>query len=248
MSYNMTVSPDFSPDHISGWYIFNTWLQKQLELPIHLELYNNFASQRSAIAADGVDIIYANPFDASMLVREKGFIPVARPAGKSDEALIAVSTESAFNSVEDLQPGARIATTDDPHVNMMCMIMLEPADLDRNNLEITSCDGYVLVAKALFQGKADAGFFLSEAFDDLSDAIRKNLRVVIRSQISVIEHVLLVGPRLAEHHERIQHALVSMTSDEKGPGVLGSMGFKGWEGVEQEDTEFMIDLMDTLVS
>ena len=32
MTYNFTISPDFSPDHISGWYIFNTWLQKRLGL------------------------------------------------------------------------------------------------------------------------------------------------------------------------------------------------------------------------
>ncbi|MCB1788752.1 MAG: phosphate/phosphite/phosphonate ABC transporter substrate-binding protein [Gammaproteobacteria bacterium] len=248
MSFNLTISPDFSPDHISGWYIFNTWLQRKLDLPIHLEMFDDFVSQRSAIAEDKIDIIYANPFDASMLVREKGFVPIARPAGKADEAVIVVNAESSTLHVEDLQPGARIATTDDPHVHMMCMIMLEPADLNKDNLEFIRCGGYVLVAKALFQGNADAGFFLSEAYDDLSDAIKKNLRVVVRSQISVIEHVLLAGPRLAERHADIASALVSMGSDPKGPGVLQSLGFDNWEPVSQEDTEFMIDLMDTLVS
>ena len=28
-----------------------------------------------------VDMVYANPFDASLLVRESGFVPLARPAG-----------------------------------------------------------------------------------------------------------------------------------------------------------------------
>ena len=248
MTFNITISPDFSPDHISGWYIFNTWLQRQLEMGIHLELYNDFASQREAIAADQVDIIYANPFDASMLVREKGFIPVARPIGKADEAVIAVQTDSPVQHVEDLQAGARVATTDDPHVHMMCMIMLEPADLNKDNLEFIPCGGYVLVAKALFQGRADVGFFFNEAFDDLSDVLRKDLPVLVRSQISVIEHVLLVGPRLADQQQKILGTLRGMTDDEKGKGVLSSLGFDGWEPVDQEDTEFMIDLMETLMS
>ncbi len=38
-----------------------------------------------------------------------------------------------------------------------------------------------------------------------------------------------------------------MHKDEKGQGVLNSLGFKdGWEIVKDEEMEFMIDLMDTL--
>ena len=43
MRYVMTVSPDFPPAQIAGWYIFNTWLQRQLGVQIHVELYQNFA-------------------------------------------------------------------------------------------------------------------------------------------------------------------------------------------------------------
>ena len=93
-----------------------------------------------------------------------------------------------------------------------------------------------------------AGFFLAEAYEDLSDAIKKNLRMLIRSQIQVIEHVLLIGPRLADRHGEMLNALITMRDDEKGPGVLNSLGFQDWEAVDREDTEFMIDLMDTLVS
>lgn len=49
MRYVMTVSPDFSPDKIAGWYIFNTWLQRQLDIHIHLELYSDFNSQRESL-------------------------------------------------------------------------------------------------------------------------------------------------------------------------------------------------------
>jgi len=37
-----------------------------------------------------------------------------------------------------------------------------------------------------------------------------------------------------------------MSDDPKGASVLSSMGFSGWEEQTQEDTEFMIDLMDAL--
>lgn len=68
MTINFTVSPSFPNERISDWYIFNTWLQRALSVPIHLELYNSFGAQRAAIAEGKVDLIYANPFDASLLV------------------------------------------------------------------------------------------------------------------------------------------------------------------------------------
>ena len=164
----LTVSPDFAPDHIAGWYVFNTWLQRQLGVRIHLELYDDFDTQRKAIAADQVDLIYANPYDAAMLVREKGFVAVAAPVDRPDEAVIAVPAESAVQHVEDLRPGSRVAVTRDPDVNLIGMIMLEPADLKRDSVVLQQVNSYVLVAKQLLQGKADCGFFLKEAFDDLS--------------------------------------------------------------------------------
>ena len=60
MAYNLTVSPDFAPDHISGWYFFNTWLQRQLDVGVHLELYDCFEKQRSDIRDNKIDMIYAN--------------------------------------------------------------------------------------------------------------------------------------------------------------------------------------------
>ena len=94
MKYNFTVSPDFNPSHLSGWFIFNTWVQRNLGEHIHLELYDDFEAQRKAIEADEFDLIYANPFDATTLVRKKGFVPVASPSSKSDEAIIAVPVDS----------------------------------------------------------------------------------------------------------------------------------------------------------
>jgi len=248
MTYNFSVSPDFNPSHISGWYIFNTWLQRTISEEIHLELYNNFELQRKAIADDQLDLIYANPYDAALLVREKGFIPIASPSNKSDEAIIAVNKASQITDVEDLNEGTHISSTDDPDVRMMCMIMLEPAGLNGSNTAQTQRDTYVLVAKDLLNNEADVGFFLEETYNDLSDIIRQELRPLVHSQIQVIHHLLLAGPKLAHKRDEIQNSLLEMKNETKGEGVLKSLNFECWNPVEQEETEFMIDLMDTLTA
>lgn len=247
MTYQLTVSPDFSPQYLAGWYIFNTWLQRTLGEAVHLELHDSFQDQRKAIDDDGVDIIFANPYDASLLVREKGFIPLTCPADAADEAIVAVADGSAAHCVEELHPGTRIASTDDPDVHMMGMIMLEPADLSPENTTRDTCDTYVLVAKALLQGKADVGFFLDTAFEDLSNLTRSQLRPLVSSQIFLIHHCLMLGPKLAPRADELRSSLLSMQDNDKGLGVLEGLGMKSWRTVESEEMEFLIDLMSTLV-
>lgn len=246
MPFMFTVSPDFSPAHLSGWYIFNTWLQKQTELAIHLDLHDDFNAQTEAIKNDNVDLIYANSFDAAMLMRDKGFMPLAKAQGKSDEAIIAVNAANKVEDVAHLEAGTRVTYTDDPDVKMMGMIMLEPADLDASNIEVVVANTNILVAKKLLQDDADVGIFLAEAYDDLSKMIKMQLRVLVRSEISDIHHSLMIGPKLLDKRDEIQKALLEMASCEKGKGVLESLGFDGWEKVEVEEVEFMIDLLDAL--
>jgi phosphonate transport system substrate-binding protein len=247
MPYTFTVSPDFTPEHISGWFIFNTWLQKTFRENIHLELYNNFADQRKAVRADKVDLIYSNPYDASLLVREKGFVPIVKPNGKSDEAIISVNITHNAHSVEDLERGISVATTDDPDIHMMGMIMLEPADLHRDNIKLKHCENYVLVAKALIRKESDAGIFFAEAYQDLSNLIRKQLRPLVSSHIQVVHHSLLAAPRLAHRSDEMRQVLSDMDKDSNGQGVLESLGFKNWDPMNEEEAEFMIDLIDTLI-
>ncbi|WP_415891519.1 phosphate/phosphite/phosphonate ABC transporter substrate-binding protein [Neptuniibacter sp. PT8_73] len=247
MKLNLTVSPDFSPDHISGWFIFNTWLQRQLDRPVHLELYDSFEAQRKDIQDGKYDLVYANPFDASMLVREMGFKAVVRPISKSDETVIATYVDAKYGCVEDLQPNCRLVATSDPDVNRIGMIMLEPADLDSSNTKLSTVDTYVIVAKRLINNEADAGFFLKDAYDDLSVLIRKQMKVLVASEISDVHHALLVSPELEALIPQFQEFLINMRNDPKGQGVLQSMDLEGWEIMTEEQTEFMIDLIDTLI-
>lgn len=252
MKFTMTVSPDFSPDYIAGWYIFNTWLQKQTNEAIHLELYDSFEKQREDIAAGKIDLIYANPYDASMLIRDKGFIAIAAPLNKHDEAMICVNSESEYQCVEDLKENCNIATANDPEVSTIGMIMLEPADLSAENINITEYKNYVMVAKNLINQSADAGFFLKEAYDDMSKFIKSQVRPIVTSQISVIRHAFLVGPNFLSNSnldiDDLRVLINEMHNDEKGASTLKSLGFEKWENQSQDDAEFMIDLMDTLVT
>lgn len=244
--FNITVSPDFKPEKIAGWYIFNTWFQKKTGLSLHMELYNSFEEQNAAIHDGKVDLIYANPYDAAMLVNEYGFYPLVKPMGKTDECVIVTAADSDIGCIEDLQENTVIATTGDPDINMIGMRMLEPADLDASNTMTEQVVSFVVVAKHVMNGNAHIGFFLKEAYDDLSDMIKSRLKVLVTSEISVIYHALMAGKKLADQRDMLMQTLLGMNADEKAKTILDDLGLQGWEEMSEEDTAFMIDLMETL--
>jgi phosphonate transport system substrate-binding protein len=244
---NLTVSPDFNPDKIAGWYIFNTWFQKNTGLDIHLELYDSFDAQREAIQSGKVDLIYANPYDSAMLVHDLKFQALVKPKNKPDEAVIVTSQESPVNQIDDLPEGTRIAATDDPDINMIGMRTIESADLDQSNTVTETVVSYIVVAKQVINGKADIGFFLKDAYDDLSDFVKGQLKVLVTSQISVISHAFMAGPNVdSDQKQKISTLLTDMESVDKGQGILDALGLDGWTAMSEEDAEFMIDLMETL--
>lgn len=248
MSLQFSISPDFNADQLSQWFIFNTWMQRSLDRPIHFEPYDDFAALRAALAAAKVDIIYANPFDTAFLVRERGFLPVARARRRSDEAIVAVATGSPAQCVTDLPVPLRVAATDAPDVEMIGRILLEPAGLGRDNVHLTRKANYVLVAKELLAGGVDAAFFLERSFAELSDLVRSRMRILVASRIYVVQHALLISPRIAEIRDRLLSSLLAMHLADRSSQLLADLGFlDGWEEMTLEDAEFMIDLMDTLI-
>lgn len=248
--YNITVSPDFKPDKITGWYVFNTHFQKLADLSLHMMMVSDFAELHEAIKAEKIDLIYANPYDAAMLVNDYGFAPLVRPSGKNDECVIVVSADSALGSIDDLsgKDGIVIAATDDPATNMIGMRMLEPANLNESNTTTTRAVSFVAVAKQVMQSEAEIGFFLKEAYDELSNLIKSRLKVLVESEISVIYHSLMVGPKLLNQRDRLLELLLSMNDDERGKAILADLEFQGFEEMSEEDAAFMIDLMETLKS
>ena len=248
MNLEFSISPDFNADQLSQWFIFNNWLQRTLERTIHFEPYDDFATLRTALAAGKVDLIFANPFDTAVLVRERGFLPVARPKRRSDEAIVAVAAESAVQRIVDLPSSVRVACTDAPDVEMIGRILLEPAGIGRDQVALTRKANYVLVAKELLTGGVDAAFFLERSFAELSDLVRGRMRSLVSSRIYVVQHALLVAPRIGELREKLLESLLAMHLIESNRRLLEDLGFlEGWEEMTLDDAEFMIDLMNTLV-
>ena len=249
MTLNLLVAPDFAPENFPGWYMLSTLLQQRSGLRLHLLMPADAREQAQMLAEGRADLVYSNPFDATNLIRGEGYRALARPAGHSNEMVIATAADSPLQSVEDLRPGCRIAVTNNFDVRLIGLRLLEPADLTEQDIQWAPASSYQAAARMTLGGQVDAGFFLASAFHSLARITRERLKVLVESRLRDISHVLLAHPRVDQAVRPLEEALLAV--DPASPAdaeVLQALGLPGgFEKMEVEDAEFMIDLMDTLL-
>ncbi|MDN5619790.1 MAG: phosphate/phosphite/phosphonate ABC transporter substrate-binding protein [Psychrobacter sp.] len=246
-THNMLIAPDFSPERFAGWHMFNTLIQKRANLNMHLNTPASHAEQETLIEAGDIQIIYANPFDAAALIREQGYRAVARPIGKSDEMVIAAGANSDINVLEDIKAGATIAMANNRDVKLIGLRLLEAVDIEESDLSWDVTETYQAAARKVIKGDAQAAFFLAEVFHGFSRLTKDQLSVLIESDLADISHVLLIKDDFPDAQIFIE-SILDLHSDDDGKEALTELGMpEGFEAMSEEDAEFMIDLMQTLL-
>lgn len=246
-THNMLIAPDFSPERFAGWHMFNTLIQKRANLNMHLNIPTSHAEQETVISEGDIQVIYANPFDAATLIREHGYHAVARPIGKSDEMVIAAAANSDINSLEDIKAGATVAMADNRDVKLIGLRLLEAVDIAEADLNWTVTETYQAAARQVLKGEAQAAFFLAEIFHSFSRLTKAQLSVLIESDLADISHVLLIKDGFPDT-DILMDAILNLHNDDDGKEALAELGMpQGFEAMSEEDAEFMIDLMQTLL-
>ena len=246
-THNMLIAPDFSPERFAGWHMFNILIQKRANLNMHLNMPASHAEQEALIDAGDIQVIYANPFDAATLIREQGYRAVARPIGKSDEMVIAASANSDINCLEDLTAGSTISMANNRDVKLIGLRLLEAVDLEEADLNWTVTETYQAAARQVIKGDSQAAFFLAEVFHSFSRLTKTQLNVLIESDLADISHVLLIKEDFPDT-EILMNAILNLHNDDDGKEALTELGMpQGFEPMSEEDAEFMLDLMETLM-
>ena len=244
---NFLIAPDFPPENFSGWHIFNTLLQKRTGLHIHLLTPSDFAEEAQMYAEKKVDLVYANPFHAAELIRREGYLPVARPIDCPDEMVIATYADAPFQHSDELPEQSRILVTDNADVRLVGLRLLESAALSEYDIRWEKAASFQAAARRLIGGEAEAAFFLASAYRGFTAGTQSRLRVLMESRLEDISHVVVLHPDAAAHHAVLCDAFTQMMNDKSGEMVLSDLGLaKGFEQLDEEEAEFMIDLMDTL--
>lgn len=76
---------------------------------------------------------------------------------------------------------------------------------------------------------------------------KTQLSVLIESDLADISHVLLIKDDFPDT-EIFMNAILNLHNDDDGREALAELGMpQGFEAMDEEDAEFMIDLMQTLL-
>lgn len=247
-THNMLIAPDFSPERFAGWHMFNLLIQKRANINMHLNMPASHTEQEALVAKGDIQVIYANPFDAAQLIREQGYRALARPIGKSDEMVITTASSSNINSLDDIPNGAMVAMANNRDVKLIGLRLLESVDLAEDDLQWMMTETYQAAARQVIKGDAQVAFFLSEIYHSFSRLTKSQLKVLIESDIADISHVLLVKEDFVDS-DILMDAVLNLHQDTDGQAALAELGMpQGFEAMSEEDAEFMLDLMETLLN
>lgn len=245
---NFLIAPDFAPERFAGWYMLNAVLQKNSGVDIHLFTPTTTDEQNYLLEHETIHLIYANPFDSASLVREQGFKPMVKPCNAPNEAIILTQANSPIQQVADLKKGSKIAVTNNQDIKLIGLRLLEPADLVENDIEWVTAENHQMAIRTVLNGEADACFLLASVYHSLAELTQSKLHVLVESLIEDISHVLLISPSAMEAFDSFQAILTGLSDTEAGKITLEELGFEqGFVAMEDEEMEFMIDLMETLI-
>ncbi|MBH5329842.1 PhnD/SsuA/transferrin family substrate-binding protein [Eikenella sp. S3360] len=238
---DFVVAPDYLPDHFSNWYLLSSYLQRETELLIHLQLPSAAAEIQELAEAGKMAMLYANAFDAVALMKDKGYLPLARLKDKFDEAVVAVSAESEYQKLADLPADALVKTGPNPDIHCLGLRLLKEAGLDADKLKIEETATFSQAASALIKGGAQVGFFVADTYAHMSKRTLEQLRVLQESKFEAVTHMVVLHPDFAEQQETLQQAFVDMAGKPAGQAALESLDLPaGFAALTQEEAEQMV--------
>jgi phosphonate transport system substrate-binding protein len=227
--YQLSVCPHDTAKNLAGWYLLNTYLQRNLGCDIHFNLQDNFIVERETVLAGGYHIVYANPYSAMEFAEKLGFIPVARPVGVFDETILVV--RKGTKPLELASPKVSTATKGLIVHALGCM-QLGKLGKDPHTCEIIVAGNHMKAAQAVIKGEADIGFVFNETWYGMNATSRESLEVIGETREGYAFHCFCISPEWADKKSRLLEILTGMQQDTNGGSrILEDLKFKGFEPV-----------------
>lgn len=245
--YKFLVSPDYLPKHFLEWYRFNTFLQQDINHPIHLIMPSGQEAFHQQLITTEPDLVYANPFDASDLVKNHHYRALAKPRQRSNEVIIFSRKGGVIGAFEDLKAGMRMAAMPNRDIELMGLRLLEAVDLEKQDLDWQPQDYAQIVARKVRDDEADIGLMLAEMYHHLEESTRAQFNILIESALQVTSHMFLIKDNYRTLFYALQQALTTCAQKEQYQSVLRGLNCAlGYTALNREEVLFMMDILETL--
>lgn len=136
-----------------------------------------------------------------------------------------------------MQPHCSIVCADED-VHLIGMRLLEGFGLNEDNTLFYREESEEAVLSSVFHGKACIGFLMAEMFDGLSEFGKQQFRVIMRSAIEDICHLLLLHPDSRDSADSVKQAFLNLghtppdkpsSTNSAAPKASPKPGMKKWK-------------------
>ena len=179
---NLLITPDFPPEFFANWHMFNTQLQRALDTTIHLQTPAGYREQQELLDSETVALVYANPFDAGSLMRDKGYIPLAKPDLPSDQVLVVANAQSAFAALGDLPADSRVLITANRDMESIGLGVLQGTAITVDTVQWLPTRTFPELARRLMANEAEIGLFLASSFRSLNAGTQGSLKILFETE------------------------------------------------------------------
>lgn len=208
--FSLLIAPDFPPEFFANWHMFNTQLQRALDTTIHLQMPAGYREQNDLIDSETIALVYANPFDAGSLMREKGYIALAKPNLPSDQVLVVANAQSALAALSDLPADSRVLITANRDMERIGLDVLQGTAITADSVQWLPTRTFTELARRLMANEAEIGLFLASSFRSLNASTQGSLKILFETQFDSFGHTMLLHPDFAEQADKLREVLVNM--------------------------------------
>ena len=221
---NLLITPDFPPEFFANWHMFNTQLQRALDTTIHLQTPAGYREQQELLDSETVALVYANPFDAGSLMRDKGYIPLAKPDLPSDQVLVVVKADSEIAALSDLPADSRVLDTANCDIERIGLDILQGTAITADTVQWLHARTFIELARRLMANEAEAGLFLASSFRSLNASTQGSLKILFETEFEDFGHVMLLHPDFADQADKLRAALLNMAQSPVSRMTLADLG------------------------
>jgi len=135
--------------------------------------------QQDLLDSETVALVYANPFDAGSLMRDKGYIPLAKPDLPSDQVLVVANAQSAFATLGDLPADSRVLVTANCDIERIGLDVLQGTEITADTVQWLHARTFTELARRLMANEAEIGLFLASSFRSLNAGTQGSLKILL---------------------------------------------------------------------
>lgn len=226
---------------LTGWYLLNTYLQRRMQRAIHFEQSQDVANEAST------DILFAKPFEACAMIKQRGFVPLMRPVAEADEVVILTRADDERTSLSQFEGVGVVTASECSFVYLLGRFLCDESGVDSSKFEFTFSGNEIKSLQILLKKKVDLLFMLKKTYEGLASFSRNSVRKLDESSTDFAFHLFSIAPSLEAEGKMLKQILQEMEADETGKEILKDIEFQGWCPVEEGELNMLKMVFDRYV-